>query len=376
MKRKSIFVTKPLLPDLDAFHGLLGEIWQSGVVTNSGKMHNNLEKELAVYLGVPYISLFNNGTIALLVALKALGLPGGSEIITTPYSFVATAHAIVWGDFIPVFVDVDQNTCNIDIGSIEDAITENTSAIMGVHCYGNPCDVAELDKLAQKYNLKVVYDAAHAFGVNVNGKSVLNFGDLSSLSFHATKVFNTIEGGAIVSKTLEMKKKIDSLKNFGFQDEVTVTSLGINGKLNEVNSAFGLLQLADIDNALAQRRIIDRAYRSRLVNLKNLKLLDFNVSATVNGSYFPVFVQSLGSHTRDEIYQKFRAENIYVRRYFYPLITEMEPYLSNCKYHSDHDLTAAKKLADEVLCLPIYPDLSLSDVDTICDFLWEWLGGE
>lgn len=376
MKRKPIFVTKPLLPDLDAFHGLLKDIWDSGVLTNSGKMHNNLEKELALYLGVPYISLCNNGTIALLVAIKALDLPAGSEIITTPYSFVATAHSIVWSDLLPIFVDVDQDTCNINIAGIEAAITENTSAIMAVHCYGNPCDVDALDKLAQKYNIKVVYDAAHAFGVKVNGTSVLNFGDVSALSFHATKVFNTIEGGAIVTQTLEAKTKIDCLKNFGFEDELTVTSLGINGKLSEVNSAFGLLQLADIDNALELRKVIDRAYRIRLASLNHLELLDFNANVISNGSYFPVFIQSSASYTRDEIYQKFKDANIYARRYFYPLITEMEPYLSNAKYHSEHDLTVARKLAAEVLCLPIYPDLSLADVETICDFLWELLADE
>lgn len=376
MTNKPIFVTKPLLPDLNLFHQMLGDIWDRGILTNSGPMHNKLEEALAEYLGVPYISLFNNGTIALLVAIKALELPQGSEIITTPYSFVATAHSIVWSDHIPVFVDVDESTCNINVQAIESAITENTSAIMAVHCYGNPCDVDALDMLAKKHKIKIIYDAAHAFGVQIHGKSILNFGSLSALSFHATKVFNTIEGGAIVSKSLNDKKKIDYLKNFGFEDELTVNSLGINGKMSEVNAAFGLLQLNDIDSALDKRLRIDQMYRSRLKHLKNLKLLSFEENVTSNGSYFPIFIDQSSAVSRDDIYNKFKEHNIYSRRYFYPLITELEPYLSDPKYKKQADLKIAQKLADEVLCLPIYPDLTLDEVNMICDLLCEWLASE
>ena len=371
-----IYVTRPNLPNLASYVKLLSQIWESGTLTNSGPFHNRLENELAKYLDVPHVSLFNNGTIALVVALQALDLPKGSEIITTPFSFVATAHSVVWDEHTPIFVDIDEQSCNINVDVIEDAITEKTSAILGVHCYGNPCDVDALELIAKKYDLKLVYDAAHAFGVEKNGTSVLNYGDLSALSFHATKVFSTIEGGAIVSHSLDTKRKIDRLRNFGFQDETTVCSLGLNGKMSEINAAYGLLQLENIKEAISNRLKIEAIYRSRLQATKGVTTQHFLNNTKGNGSYFPIFISSDAKLMRDEVYLKLKDKNIFARRYFYPLITHMEPYKTDPKYRVTQPLSVANKMANHVLCLPIYPDLSYEQVHVICDYLCEWLTDE
>lgn len=371
-----IYVTRPNLPDLGRYTELLSQIWASGVLTNSGPLHNRLEAELARYLDVPYVSLFNNGTVALTVALQSLELPLGSEIITTPFTFVATAHSIVWNNCTPVFVDIDSKTCNIDVEKIERAVTEKTRAILGVHCYGNPCDVDALSELAKKYNLYMVYDAAHAFGVKKDNNSIFKYGDLSALSFHATKVFSTVEGGAIVSHTEAMKRKIDLLRNFGIQDETTVVSLGINGKMSELNAAYGLLQLENIDEIIRKRRKIDSVYRERLQALNGLTMLQFADDVLSNGSYFPVFVKPYASVSRDEIYSRLKDHNIYARKYFYPLITLMEPYKTNITSIQSQALNIANALTSQVICLPIYPDLSIENVHMICDYLCEWLTNE
>ena len=373
MSNEPIFVTRPTLPDLESFNQLLSQIWSTHTLTNCGPLHNRLEADLAKYLGVPYISLFNNGTSALVAALQALDLPKGSEIITTPFSFVATSHSIIWNDCMPVFVDVDGVTCNIDINMVESAITHKTSGILGVHCYGNPCDVDALSKISRKYGVKLLYDAAHAFGVEKDGESILNFGDVSALSFHATKVFSTIEGGAVVSHSLEVKQKIDRLRNFGIQDEVTVSSLGLNGKMSEVHAAYGLLQLQNIDSSIYKRGEIEKVYRSLLNKIPSISLLQYPNNVKSNGSYFPIFISPSAKLNRDEVYAELKKNNIFARRYFYPLITEMEPYKSDPKYRLIHPLNVATQIADQVLCLPIYPDISIEQVELICELLYDWL---
>lgn len=361
-----IFVTKPLLPPLDEFKPYLEQIWKSGVLTNGGQFHQQLEQELCQYLGVKYLSLFSNGTIALVTALQALQIKG--EVITTPYSFVATAHSLLWNNIKPVFVDIDPGTLNLDPSKIEAAITSETTAIMPVHCYGNPCDVDEIERIAKKYNLKVIYDAAHAFGVKCHCGSVLNHGDLSILSFHATKVFNTFEGGAIISPDAETKMHIDQLKNFGFIDEVTVTAAGINGKMSEINAAFGLLQLKYVDEAVARRKKIDVFYREKLKAVKGVSFPRLTNGSTQNYSYFPVLINASFPISRDELYQKLKDENIFARRYFYPLISQF-PMYSNLISAQPNNLTAATKAAHEILCLPIYPDLTQSEQKRICEVI-------
>lgn len=354
MSNKPIFVTQPYLPPLEEFIPYLHQIWNNKQLTNNGPMHHQLEKQLAEYLGVAYVSLFNNGTNALITALQALNLTG--EVITTPYSFVATSNAIVWNKLNPVFVDVDPVSLNLNASKIEAAITDRTTAIMPVHCYGNPCDVDTIQAIADKHQLKVIYDAAHAFAVRDSGGSILRHGDLSILSFHATKVFNTFEGGAIICHSEKMKSQIDQLKNFGIADEITVSKAGLNGKMSEINAAFGLLQLQHIERLLQQRAELDRIYRSGLKNIKGITVFPIKKEVRHNYSYFPILVNDDYPLSRDQLYKKLKENHIYARRYFYPLISEMEPYCDLASAQ-EKNLPEAKKVAEQVLCLPIYPGL-------------------
>lgn len=357
-----IFVTQPYLPPLEEFLPYLEQIWENKILTNNGPFHEQLEQALSDYLGIEYLSLFTNGTIALVTALQTLRIAG--EVITTPYSFVATAHSLLWNNITPVFVDIDPVTMNLDPEKIEAAITPRTTAILPVHCYGNPCDVERIQQIADTYGLRVIYDAAHAFGVKYKGASLLKHGDLSVLSFHATKVFNTFEGGAIVCRDSKTKRRIDYLKNFGFADEVTVTAPGINGKMSEINAAFGLLQLQYIDNALDRRRKIEAQYRKRLANVPGIALLPLQADTTTNASYFPILVTEKYPISRDDLYQKLKENGISGRRYFFPLISDMPMYrgLSSARREN---LPLAVEAANQVLCLPIYPELGDSWVDLV-----------
>lgn len=366
MSNKPIYVTRPFLPPLDEFVPYLEAIWENRILTNGGPFHQQLEAELCEYLGVKHIALFTNGTIALVTALQALRITG--EVITTPYSFVATSHSLLWNGIKPVFVDIDPRTLNLDPEKIEAAITPQTTAIMPVHCYGTPCDTAAIQKIADNYNLKVIYDAAHAFGVKDAAGSVLNHGDLSVLSFHATKVFNTFEGGAIVCHDAKTKTRVDHLKNFGFVDELTVVAPGINGKMSEINAAFGLLQLKHVDDALARRRVIETRYRDALKDVPGISLLPRPGGTIGNASYFPIFVTENYRLSRDGLYELLKEDNINGRRYFYPLISDMPMYRGLPSARDGH-IETAKKAASQVLCLPIYPDLDLSLVDAICDIV-------
>jgi len=363
-----IYVTQPYLPPLAEFIPYLEKIWENKILTNGGPFHQQLEKELCEYLGVKHICLFTNGTIALVTALQALRING--EVITTPYSFVATAHSLLWNGIKPVFVDVDPNTLNLDPAKIEAAITPHTTAIMPVHCYGHSCDVDAIQKIADNYNLKVIYDAAHAFGVKCHCGSVLNHGDLSVLSFHATKVFNTFEGGAIICPDAKTKQRIDQLKNFGFVDEVTVVAPGINGKMSELNAAFGLLQLKHIEEALSRRREIDASYREQLVEVKGILCLNGKNQAADNHSYFPILVQANYPISRDELYQKLKDHGIFARRYFYPLISDFPMYRSLPSAQRDN-LPIAADAAVRVLCLPIYPTLDTDQIKKIVNVIKE-----
>jgi dTDP-4-amino-4,6-dideoxygalactose transaminase len=355
-----IYVTQPSLPPLEEFIPYLEQIWESKVLTNSGPFHQQFEQALCDYLGVRHIALFANGTLALLTALQTLRITG--EVITTPYSFVATAHSLLWNGIKPVFVDIDPVTLNLDPDKIEAAITPQTTAIMPVHCYGHPCDVDRIERIADNYGLKVIYDAAHAFGVQDHGGSVLNHGDLSVLSFHATKVFNTFEGGAIVCHDAKTKQRIDHLKNFGFVDEVTVVAPGINGKMSEINAAFGLLQLNGIDDVLQKRKAIDSRYRKVLSGVKGIHCLP--LSSKANYAYFPVMVQPDYPLDRDALYQKLQESGIHARRYFYPLISDF-PMYRGMPSAAHANLPVAHKAASEVICLPIYPTLSREQMDFI-----------
>jgi dTDP-4-amino-4,6-dideoxygalactose transaminase len=363
---KPLYVTQPSLPPLEQFIPYLQEIWNNKILTNGGPYHQQLEKALGDYLGVKHLALFTNGTIALVTALQALRVTG--EVITTPYSFVATAHSLLWNGIKPVFVDIDPKTLNLDPAKIEAAITPQTTAIMPVHVYGHPCDVEAIQKIADNYNLKVIYDAAHAFGVQCHCGSVLNHGDLSVLSFHATKVFNTFEGGAIICPDAKTKQRIDHLKNFGFVDETTVVAPGINGKMSEINAAFGMLQLQHIDAALAQRRRIDAAYREGLRNVPGIRCLQDAGERVANYSYFPVLVEADYPRSRDAVYQKLKDNNIYSRRYFYPLITDFPMYRGMPSAHWEN-LPVATAAAQKVLCLPIYPALTPEDQQRVIDIL-------
>lgn len=366
MGQKPIYVTRPSLPPLDEFVPYLDQIWNSRVLTNGGAFHRQLEDELARFLGVPFIALFNNGTNALLTALQALDLSG--EVITTPYSFVATSHALVWNNLQPVFVDIDPTTLNLDPARIEAAITERTTAIMPVHCYGHPCDTSEIDRIARRHDLKLLYDAAHAFAVDDPGGSVLRHGDLSVLSFHATKVFNTFEGGAIVCHDPAMKLRIDQLKNFGLVSETEVSAVGINGKMSEFNAAMGLLQLKYVRNAIEARRDVDAHYRVRLAEFEGIAPLAEIPGVAANYAYFPVVIGEDFPLKRDRLYELLKQHDIVARKYFYPLISQFAPYRDLPSANSSN-LPVATRAAEQVLCLPIYPDLPLSVVDYICDVL-------
>jgi dTDP-4-amino-4,6-dideoxygalactose transaminase len=362
----NIYVAQPSLPPLDEFLPYLQEIWQTKTLTNGGPFHQKLETALSEYLGVKHIALFTNGTLALVTALQTLRITG--EVITTPYSFVATAHSLLWNGIKPVFVDVDKDTLNLDPKRIEAAITPQTTAILPVHCYGHPCDVESIGRIADTYGLKVIYDAAHAFGVRAGGSSVLRHGDLSVLSFHATKVFNTFEGGAIVCPYAKTKQRIDHLKNFGFVDEVTVVAPGINGKMNEVQAAFGLLQLRHIDQEVVQRRAIDRRYRAGLAGMKGIAPLRPLQGHEPNYSYFPILVEPDYGESRDALYQRLREAGIYARRYFYPLITDF-PMYRGLPSAAAANLPVATRAALQVICLPMYAALCSADVDRVVELI-------
>ncbi len=360
MRRPPIFVTQPSLPPLEDLILYLEEIWENKVLTNGGPFHKKLEAALCDYLGVPYISLFSNGTIALIIALKALGIKG--EVITTPYSFVATAQSLLWNNIKPVFVDIDPVTLNLQPSKIEAAITPNTTAIMPVHVYGHPCDVDSIDAIAKRHNLAVIYDAAHAFGVQCHCGSVLNHGDLSVLSFHATKIFNTFEGGAIVSQDAETKHHIDRLKSFGFENEVSVTQIGVNGKMNEFSAAIGLLQLQKIDEQIEKRKAIDALYREGLRGILGIRCYAPPATQKSNHSYFPIFVEDDYPLKRDQLYEKLKAHGINGRRYFYPLITEFAAY-KEIGLQTNDRLLSAKRAAESVICLPMYGDLTKENIE-------------
>lgn len=367
MDNKTITVTSPLLPDLDEFNKMLKEIWASKWITNNGTFHKQLERELAAYLKVPYISLFTNGTLPLITALQALRITG--EVITTPYSFVATTHSLWWNGIKPVFVDIDPATGNIDPDKIEAAITPKTTAIMPVHVYGKPCDTKRIKEIADTYGLKVIYDAAHAFGVEVDGESVLNAGDLSTLSFHATKVYNTVEGGALVMHDAETKKRIDYLKNFGFANEVTVVGPGINSKMDEVRSAYGLLNLRQVDAAIEARHQVAIKYREALRPVEGITFFDDMPGVKHNYSYFPIFVDAEKyGMTRDELYFKMKEHNVLGRRYFYPLISEFSTYRGLDSARPEN-LPNAQRMAETVICLPMHHALSDEDVERVIDVI-------
>lgn len=363
MAEKQITVTSPLMPSLEEFNVYLEDIWKRKWITNNGYYHKELEKALCEYLGVPYISLFTNGTLPLITALQALRITG--EVITTPFSFVATTHSLWWNGIKPVFVDIDPITCNLDPEKIEAAITPRTTAIMPVHVYGNPCDTKRIQDIADKYGLKVIYDAAHAFGVKVNGESVLNAGDMSTLSFHATKVYNTIEGGALVMHDEQTKKRIDYLKNFGFAGETEVVAPGINSKMDEMRAAYGLLNLKQVDKAIEWRKHVAELYRAVLKDVEGITFFNDIPSVTHNYSYFPIFVNAEKyGMTRDELYFKMKEHNILGRRYFYPLISSFSTYRGLESANKDN-LPVATEKAEQVICLPMYYGQSDKDIERI-----------
>lgn len=372
MSDKQVTVTSPLLPPLEEFIPYLQKIWDSKWITNNGHYHRELEKALADYLGVEYLSLFTNGTLPLITALQALNITG--EVITTPYSFVATTHAIWWNGAKPVFVDIDPSTGNIDPEKIEAAITPHTTAIMPVHVYGKPCRTKEIKEIADKYGLKVIYDAAHAFGVEVDGRSILLDGDISTLSFHATKTYNTVEGGALICHDAAMKKRIDYLKNFGFADEVTVVAPGINSKMDEIRSAYGLLNLKYIDQAIATRQNIANRYRRELAGVSGISFFNDMPGVRHNYSYFPIFINEAEfGLSRDALYQKLKDHNILGRRYFYPLISTFSTYRGLDSARPEN-LPLATKMADEVLCLPIHHELTDEQQTEIIGLIKEFHG--
>ncbi|MCQ2135118.1 MAG: DegT/DnrJ/EryC1/StrS family aminotransferase [Bacteroidales bacterium] len=397
MDNKVITVTSPLLPDLDEFHEMLQQIWDSKWITNNGRFHKELERSLKEFLGVHQVSLFTNGTLPLLTALQALRITG--EVITTPYSFVATTHSIWWAGCKPVFVDIDPKTGNLDPDKIEAAITPKTTAIMPVHCYGKPCDVRRIKEIADQYGLKVIYDAAHAFALEipknevdykrafygthnvhepgnpvqhedqkVETESILNWGDMSTLSFHATKVYNTIEGGAMIMHDEETKKRIDYLKNFGFANEITVVGPGINSKVDEMRSAYGLLNLRQVDAAIAARKQVAIKYREALRDIDGVTFFDDMPGVKHNYSYFPCFIDAKAfGMTRDELYFQMKDANVLGRRYFYPLISEFSTY-RGLESASPSNLPNAHKMADSVICLPMHHELSDNDIDRVLSF--------
>ena len=365
--QKQITVTTPLLPDLDEFSKMLKEVWESKWITNNGHFHQRLEEALCEYLKVSYISLFTNGTLPLLTALQALRISG--EVITTPYSFVATTHSLWWNGIKPVFVDIDPSNCGMDPDCIEAAITPKTTAIMPVHCYGKPCDVVRIQSIAEKYGLKVIYDAAHAFGVEIDGKSILEYGDLSTLSFHATKVFTTIEGGAMIMHDETTKQRIDYLKNFGFESETEVIAPGINSKMDEVRAVYGLLNLRQIDAAIEARHQVAIKYRAALRAVKGIRFFDDMPGVKHNYSYFPIFVNADEyGMTRDELYFKMRDNGVLGRRYFYPLISTFSTY-RGLPSAAPENLPNATRVANEVICLPMHHQLSVDDIDRVLQLI-------
>ena len=367
MEERVITVTSPLLPNLDDFQDMLRDIWSSKWVTNNGRFHKLLEQALCDYLKVPYISIFTNGTLPLLTALQALRITG--EVITTPYSFVATTHSIWWNGCKPVFVDIEEETCGIDPEKIESAITPHTTAIMPVHCYGKPVKMKRIQEIADKYGLKVIYDAAHAFGVEVNGESVLNKGDLATLSFHATKVYNTLEGGALVMHDEQTKKRIDYLKNFGFAGETEVVAPGINSKMDEVRAAYGLLNLKQVDEAIDKRHHVAVRYREALHDVKGVRFFDDMPGVRHNYSYFPIFVKADEyGMTRDELYFKMKEQGVLGRRYFYPLISTFSTY-RGLPSAAPENLPVATRIANEVICLPMHHELSSEDIDRVLNLI-------
>jgi dTDP-4-amino-4,6-dideoxygalactose transaminase len=365
-KKSATYVTQPLLPSLEEFIPYLEQIWVSKKLTNGGPFHQQFEQALCDYLGVKHLALFTNGTLGLVTALQTLRISG--EVITTPYSFVATAHSLLWNGIKPVFADIDPVTFNLDPKKIESAITPQTTAILPVHCYGRPCDVDQIQKIADNHGLKVIYDAAHAFGVQDVSGSVLNHGDLSVLSFHATKVFNTFEGGAIVCPDAKTKQRIDNLKNFGFVDEVTVIAPGINGKMSEINAAFGLLQLKGIDEALRKRKTIAVRYRTGLAGVKGILCPPDSGDSLTNHAYFPILVQPGYGLSRDGLFQRLADHDIHARRYFYPLISDF-PMYRGLPSSASANLPVATKIATEVICLPIFPDLANETIDFIAELI-------
>lgn len=363
MEEKKITVTSPLMPSLEELEVYLKDIWDRKWLTNNGYYHQQLEKALCEYLGVPYLSLFTNGTLPLITALQALRITG--EVITTPFSFVATTHSLWWNGIKPVFVDIDPVTCNLDPDKIEAAITPHTTAIMPVHVYGRPCDTERIQEIADKYGLKVIYDAAHAFGVKVDGQSVLNAGDMSTLSFHATKVYNTVEGGAIIMHDEQTKKRIDYLKNFGFAGETTVVAPGINSKMDEIRAAFGLVNLRQVDKAIDARHHIADRYREHLKAVPGITFMEDVPGVRHNYAYFPIFVDAEKyGMTRDELYERMKEHNIYGRRYFYPLISTFSTY-RGLESAARENLPVATRIAEQVICLPMYYGLTDEDVERI-----------
>lgn len=364
---KPIYVTSPLLPSLEDFTFLLKEIWKSKMLTNNGNFHQKLEEELAKYLKVPYLSLFTNGTLPLITALQAMRITG--EVITTPFSFVATTHSLWWNGIKPVFVDIEPETCNLDPSKIEAAITPRTTAIMPVHVYGKPCKTKEIQEIANKYGLKVIYDAAHAFGVEINGESILNFGDMATLSFHATKVYNTLEGGALVVHDEQTKKRIDYLKNFGFASETEVVAPGINSKVDEVRAAYGLLNLKQVDHAINSRRKVAIRYRDELQGVKGITFFNDIPGVRHNYSYFPIFINAEEyGMTRDELYFKMKEHNVFGRRYFYPLISTFSTYRGLDSANPDN-LPIATQMSNNVICLPMHHALSENEVEYILQII-------
>ena len=364
---KPIYVTSPLLPSLEDFTFLLKEIWESKMLTNNGNFHQKLEEELAKYLKVPYLSLFTNGTLPLITALQAMRITG--EVITTPFSFVATTHSLWWNGIKPVFVDIEPETCNLDPSKIEAAITPKTTAIMPVHVYGKPCKTKEIQEIANKYGLKVIYDAAHAFGVEINGESILNFGDMATLSFHATKVYNTLEGGALVVHDEQTKKRIDYLKNFGFASETEVVAPGINSKVDEVRAAYGLLNLKQVDHAINSRRKVAIRYRDELQGVKGITFFNDRPGVRHNYSYFPIFINAEEyGMTRDELYFKMKEHNVFGRRYFYPLISTFSTYRGLDSANPDN-LPIATQMSNNVICLPMHHALSENEVEYILQII-------
>lgn len=367
MDNKQITVTSPLLPPLEEFIPCLKDIWDSKWITNNGHYHKELEKALCEYLGVEYISVFTNGTLPLITALQALRITG--EVITTPYSFVATTHSLWWNGIKPVFVDVDAATGNLDPAKIEAAITPKTTAIMPVHVYGNPCDTEAIQEIADKYGLKVIYDAAHAFGVRVDGESILKSGDISTLSFHATKTYNTVEGGALVCHDAKTKQRIDYLKNFGFAGETEVVAPGINSKMDEVRAAYGILNLRHVDEAIGRRKHVAERYRAELSEVAGISMFGICDNVTYNYSYFPVFIDAEKyGMSRDELYFKMRENNILGRRYFYPLISTFSTY-RGLPSAAISNLPVATRMADTVICLPLHHDLNEEDVTRIINLI-------